>query len=60
MFKFFITYFSKICYNYLMKIEYVSLDVLKAYVQNQGIEDNRVKKQYNSKHKRLKEQELCK
>ncbi|EAJ0416865.1 IS200/IS605 family transposase, partial [Campylobacter coli] len=25
-----------------------------------GIEDNRVKKQYNSKHKRLKEQELCK
>ncbi|EAI1751569.1 IS200/IS605-like element ISCco1 family transposase, partial [Campylobacter coli] len=36
----------------------VSLDVLKAYVQNQGIEDNRVKKQYNSKHKRLKEQEL--
>ncbi|EAM0315273.1 IS200/IS605 family transposase, partial [Campylobacter coli] len=22
--------------------------------------DNRVKKQYNSKHKRLKEQELCK
>ncbi|EAH9356201.1 hypothetical protein EX478_08460 [Campylobacter coli] len=38
----------------------VSLDVLKAYVQNQGIEDNRVKKQYNSKHKRLKEQELCK
>ncbi|EBD1668809.1 IS200/IS605 family transposase, partial [Campylobacter coli] len=27
---------------------------------NQGIEDNRVKKQYNSKHKRLKEQELCK
>ena len=30
----------------------VTLEVLKQYVENQGIEDNRVKKQYNSKHKR--------
>ncbi|EAK7428125.1 IS200/IS605 family transposase, partial [Campylobacter coli] len=32
----------------------VTLDILKQYVENQGIEDNRVKKQYkNTKRKRL-------
>lgn len=31
----------------------VTLEILKQYVQNQGLEDNRVKKEYNSKKKRL-------
>lgn len=31
----------------------VTLEILKQYVQNQGIEDNRVKKEYNSKKKLL-------
>lgn len=39
----------------------VTLEVLKKYVENQGLEDNRPKKVYNTKKKRaLMEQSQCK